>query len=145
GQKQAAKDCIQQALHLDPKHAETHTTLGKLLLEEGRREEAERSLRKALRQDPYCANALAAVASSDVFPLSHDELDRIRRLLANPSLTANHASRLHFGLATLMDRAGAYEQAFGHFRHANALRRQFLGERGMGFDPEANRAVIDQF
>jgi tetratricopeptide (TPR) repeat protein len=145
GQHDTARDWIQKALHFQPGQALAHANLGKLFLHEGRRAEAVTSFREALRQDPNCVAALAPVAFFGTFPLSDDELNRIKSLLAKGGLPPAEASRLYFGLGSLSDRAGAFDEAFAHFRQANRLRRQTFREADMAFDHDIHRAWIDQF
>jgi tetratricopeptide (TPR) repeat protein len=144
GQPQAARACVQATLRLRPNLAEAHATLGKILLQEGEREAAVASFRAALRCDPNCVAALGAAAFFGVCPLSDAELDRIQTLLAKPGLPATDASRLHFGVGSLKDRAGAYDEAFAHFALANDFRRAVLREEGSAFDARSHRAWVEK-
>lgn len=144
GQPQAARECIHQALRLKPNLGEAHATLGRLLLQEGAREAAANSFREALRCDPDCVTALGAVAFFGVYALGDSELGRMQTLLAKPGVTATDASRLYFGLGTLKDRAGAYDEAFAHFVRANDFRRAVLREEGAAFDAGAHRIWIQE-
>jgi hypothetical protein len=96
-----------------------------------------------LRLDPDCVSALATVAIHDLYPLGASEIERIRTLLARPNLPPARGCVLHLGLANLRQRAGAYDEAFGHFRQGNALRRGLFQQQGTAFDPAAHRACVD--
>jgi hypothetical protein len=50
---------------------------------------------------------------------------------------------LHLGLANVRQRAGSYDEAWGHFRAGNALRRGLFKQQGTAFDPAAHRACVD--
>jgi tetratricopeptide (TPR) repeat protein len=115
-----------------------------LLLQEGRRQKAVDQFREALRHDPTCSQALAAVAFHGLYSLTEVEVNRIRTLLADPQLAPDDRARLHFGLAHICDRAKAYDEAFAHFRQANALRRRASQEAGKAFDAEKHRARVDR-
>jgi tetratricopeptide (TPR) repeat protein len=143
-QPEQARDCFQQALSLQPSLAPAHAALGDLLLEQGRRDEASAHYRQALGHDPACVPALTAVTWHGLVPLTEAQRSRMLTLLADPDLPPQDRARLHFGLANEKDRAGAYDDAFAHFRQANTLRRQVLREAGKVFDPTWYHAWIDQ-
>ena len=103
-----------------------------------------RDSRKSLRHDPNCVPAWAAVTRFGLFPLSHAEVEHVRALLARPGLAPAEACHLQFGLGSLYDRLGQYEQAFAHISQANALRCALLQESGMAFDADAHVARTDQ-
>jgi hypothetical protein len=103
-----------------------------------------RSYREALRHDPNCVAALAAVTIHSLYPLGDSEVHRIRTLLARPGLPPTDAPRLHFGLGVRADRTGAHDEAFDHFNRANALRRRLLQVAGTAHDAEEHHAWIEQ-
>jgi tetratricopeptide (TPR) repeat protein len=139
-----AMECFRHALRLQPSLARAHTSLAELLLERGRRDEATRHCREALQHDAACVPALVAVAWHDLYPLTVADLARIQSLLADPRLSEYDASRLHFALGHVAERAGAYEDAFARFSQANELRRRVLRQTGKAFDPVWYQSWIDQ-
>jgi tetratricopeptide (TPR) repeat protein len=139
-----AMDCFRRALRLEPTLAPAHAALGDLLLEKGNREDAISHFREALRHDPACVPALVSVTWHGLYPLSKPQRNRMMALLADPHLQPYDGARLHFGLANEHDRAGAYDEAFAHFRQANTLRRRVLREAGKVFDASWYHGWIDQ-
>lgn len=115
---------LEQALRLDPASLPALINLGNLLEDEGSREKAVSVYRKALRQAPGHPLVLARLAG-----LARDEApdgalaNEIRKLLAHRELHPADAADLGFGLGKLLDRAGAYPEAFGVFAKANAAAR----------------------
>ena len=114
------------------------------LMREGYPDHAARLYLEALCQNPACVPALAAVAWYGVFPLTEHELRRMEALLADPRVPPADAARLHFGLAHVHERAGAFDRAFEHFRQANTLRRSVFRDAGKVFDPAWFQTWIDQ-
>jgi tetratricopeptide (TPR) repeat protein len=127
-----------------PALARTYARLADQLIQDGRSDEAATQYREALGHDPQCIAALAAVAWHGLFPLTNAELQRMEALLADPALPPGEAARLHFGLAHVHDRAGAYDSAFQHFSEANTLRRRLLQQAGKAFDPAFYETWIDE-
>jgi tetratricopeptide (TPR) repeat protein len=134
-----------------PHHPEVNSNLareqahmGDLLIKEGDREDATGHYQESLCLDPACVPALAAVAWHGLFPLTEYEVSRMQRLLADPRVPPGDTARLHFGLAHVHERAGAYERAFEHFRQANTLRRSAFRDAGKVFDLAWYSAWIDQ-
>jgi Tfp pilus assembly protein PilF len=144
GQQEAAREHLEESLRLQPQQAEAHATRGKLLLQEGQRDQAVASFQEALRQDPDCVPALAVVAYYHVFPLDDADRERMRALVASPYTSLAEASRLHFGLATQSDRAGAYDDAFAHYRQGNLQRRKLLKEAELAFDAPAHHRWVER-
>jgi tetratricopeptide (TPR) repeat protein len=141
-----AATSYEQSLRLRPHYAEAHNNLSGILLELGRPEEALAHSLEALRLLPDCAPALFNLAELAVhghYQFPPDQVRRIETLLANPSLSLNDGSLLHFALALLRDKAGAQE-AFDSYRQGNALKRRHLHETGQAFDPREHRESIQQ-
>jgi Tfp pilus assembly protein PilF len=143
-QRLPAEECFQHLLRLEPSDPIVHGNYGAFLLEEGRRAEALEHYREALRWDPHCVPALAAVAGLGLYPLDDGELARMRSLLRGERLSADERARLHFALGNHYDRTGAFDEAFSHFERANALRRGVFLEAGRSLEPERHRARIDR-
>jgi tetratricopeptide (TPR) repeat protein len=138
--------CFEECLRRNPEHADALTNLGAARLEQGRLDEALAHSREALRLNPdapmACASLLGLAAQGHQ-PLSDAELERARALLASGRLAPQGAVALHFALGGLLDRQGAYDEAFDHYRQANELQLDVWRTRGRAFDPDARRALVE--
>ena len=67
-----------------------------------------------------------------------DAADYLERLLLNDRLAQTGKRNVHFTLAMLYDRLGAFDHAFSHYRTANAL-------QPVSFDPSVHQAMIDEY
>jgi Flp pilus assembly protein TadD len=147
GRIDEAMQCFRQALHLNPAYPGTHTNLAHTLELQGRIDEARAELHEALRLDPESAPALAGLsglAASGHYQFTDDELERIQTLLSRKDVPAEHFGQLHFALARHLDRAGAPDEAFAHYRAGNELRKEYVRYRGAAFDPAAHRRMVDR-
>jgi tetratricopeptide (TPR) repeat protein len=135
--------CYQQALRLQPGYVAAHNNLAEAFLELGRCDDAVRHFREALRLHPDCTLAWCNLANHGLLP-APAPLDRFRTLLSNAGLSPVDASFLHFALANLLDQADACDEAFAHYRQANALRHRLFQEAGTAFDREAHGRHIKQ-
>ena len=98
--------CYRKAIELKPQLAAAHCNLGTALEEWSDFEGAERSFRAALEHDPRHAGARARLATLLRSKLPDEDVAALRRLLADPHLSAAKRSALHFGLAQVLDGAG---------------------------------------
>jgi tetratricopeptide (TPR) repeat protein len=136
GQFSEAMTLYRRALELRPELVGGYCGLGTLLEELSDFPEAEQCLREALRLDPSHSGALAQLATLLRGKLPETDQAAMCRLVADPSLSVPKRSRLHYGLALVLDAKGAYDQAAEHLRHANALRLADWRKRGKGdYDP----------
>lgn len=115
-----AMHAYQQAIRADPRHADAHVNLGRLLHEDGRRDAAERHYRAALESDPRHEIALfnLGVALEDAGRI--DEAIRVYRgaLAIEPEIPD-----AHYNLAGLYERKGEKQAAL---RHLKAYRRSMI-------------------
>jgi tetratricopeptide (TPR) repeat protein len=144
---EAAGACFEQALRLQPDSAELHTHWGGALLDQGKVDEAVVQFHEALRLQPGCVAAyshLGDLAKEDRYVFATAELDDIRNLLAQDTLSPSLRSQLHFTLAYTLDRQGRYEEAFGHYREGNDLKRQVLRQRGLSWNAQAHHDYVSR-
>ena len=110
-----------RTIALDPRHHQARHKLGVLLEQRGQFAEAIEHYLMAQRLDPRHVSSLAnAIAIRDYIP----DASMVRR--AEEMVEARGASdedriKLHRGLGKHYERAGDYEQAFGHFAAAKGL------------------------
>ncbi len=99
--------------------------LGIHLREVGRFDEAIACLERAIAHDPSDGSAhryLVETRESD----SDAHRAQMEALVADPSVGPDNRINLHFALGTFYDRRGLTEEAFGHWRAGNRLRRAQL-------------------
>ncbi len=147
GRVEEAAQCFRESLRLNPRYAGAHNNLGFTLETQGRVEEARAEFHEALRLDPNNARAfvgLSRLAAAGHYDFSDDEVRRIEALAAQSGRPTDERSRLHFALARLRDRAGAYDEAFAHYRQANELLKDYLRARGAAYDPAAHGRLVDR-
>ena len=147
GRIDEAMHCFRESLRLNPHYAGAHNNLGYTLEFQGKIDAARAEFLEALRLDPDNARALASLSSlagGGHYEFTEEQIQRIRVLVARPDLPVDEVGRLHFALARVCDRAGAYDQAFAHYRQGNELRKEYVRRRGTSFDPAAQRQRVDR-
>jgi tetratricopeptide (TPR) repeat protein len=87
---------------------------------------------------------LADLAANGHYRFPEALLERMEALASDPSSLPRNAATLHFALALLLEKRGAEEDAFEHYRQANALKHRLLHEAGRAFDPDRHDRAIDQ-
>ena len=116
-----ARLAYQQALALDPTHADSHVNLGCLEHEAGRPREAERHYRAALAVRPEDATAAfdLGVALEDL-----ERFDEARLAYEQSLAIAPDCADAHYNLARLHDRLGDPKGAIRHLRAYRSLVRR---------------------
>jgi len=139
--------CFRESLRLNPAYAGAHNNLAYSLEFQGKIDEARVAYQEALRVDPGNARALAGLsglAAHGHHWVSDEEVRLMQELVARANLPLDDLGRLHFALARLRDKAGAYDEAFEHYRRGNELRKEYVRRRGAVFDPAVHRQSVDR-
>jgi tetratricopeptide (TPR) repeat protein len=144
GDNAKARACHQEALRLDPKLAVANCNLGTLLEEEGDMAAAEECFRRAVACEPRNAAARGHLATLLRGRLPDEDLEELRRLLAEPELPEGRRVPLHFGLAQALDARGQYAVAAEHLRQANGLALSFRRCRGQSYSHADHERFVDQ-
>ena len=97
----------------------------------GRTDDCIAAYRRVLEIDPEFAGAYMALCDVKTFRLSPAEVAHIQEQLNRTDLSVENRVYLEFTLGKSFEDEGEYEQAFAHFRTANALQRSILR-----YDPE---------
>ena len=97
----------------------------------GRTEDCIAAYRRVLEIDPEYSGAYWALCDLKTFRLSPADVAHIREQFKRPELSVADRVHLNFALGKSFEDDGKYEQAFAHFRTANALQRSILP-----YDPE---------
>ncbi len=140
----AAVEAYQQALRIQPHNPRAHDILAETYLDLGDTRQAQTHLREALRNDPAYVRPLLHLAANGFYSSAEPGVEQIKARLKDPQLSLDIASQLHFILGYLLDRSGATDEAFYHFRQGNAARRSLLQRNGTAFDAAAQSRGIDR-
>jgi len=97
----------------------------------GRTDDCIAAYRRVVELNPELAGAYYALCDLKTFRLSREEVIRIQEQLKRTELSVENRIYLDFALGKTLEDEGQYEQAFVHFRRANALQRSVLP-----YDPE---------
>jgi tetratricopeptide (TPR) repeat protein len=144
GNPDEARQHFAEALRLNPSFAATHCNLGSLRVTLNDLKGAEESFRTSLRYDPNGVRAWEKLATLLCSKLPDDDLEAMRRLVANPALPKDRRASLHFGLAQVFDAREQYTEAAEHLLHANALTREVWRERGENYDPVKHSGFVNE-
>ncbi len=88
-------------------------------------------------------SGLGRLAAAGHYSFSAEELGRIDAMAGDSGRPGDERSRLHFVLARVRERAGAYDHAFAHYRRANELLQESQGADGAA-DPAEQRRLVDR-
>jgi len=137
GRLDQAMASYEQALALRPDYVESHVNAGIALKTMGLLDEAAERFGQALACDPACVEAwhqLALLLEPGAFS---EHAAAIEKLLRKKDIADEDAMRLHFALGKHYDDTGDHAKAFGHYRRANALKRETCS-----FDPRSHDAWV---
>lgn len=142
---EAAERELGAALLLNPRYVPALMNLANLHEDLGRREEALAMYERVLALDPACWTALARYAGlrshrGTVGPL----VERLRRGLAAPDVTAAERADLGFALGGALDACGDYEGAFEAYSVANCHSRESAPPALARYDRGAHERLIDR-
>jgi tetratricopeptide (TPR) repeat protein len=141
----AAVTELQIALKLNPTFVPALMNLANLEESYGRRDAALALYERLLALDPRCYEALGRYAELKTAAGPDPALiKRLRRTLERPGLAAADKATLGFALGTALDKAGAYDQAFGAYALANQHSRASAGPRGAQYDRKEHEHFVDQ-
>jgi tetratricopeptide (TPR) repeat protein len=141
-----AEAAYRRALSLDAQCAEAHNGLAYVMEHQGRTQQAVEHATAALGLRPDWTeplSTLAGLAANGYCDFPESQAERLKTLAANANLAPSDASRLHFALAQLHERRGAYDDAFAAYRQANALQQRLARQADQAFDARAHDEVID--
>ncbi len=113
-----------EALKLHPGAADAHGTLGSLLLEIGRVDEAVEHFERAAAINP---GSFAALVNARVFPDDPIVLEKMEKFARNLLLPSEARAAMSFALAKVYEKHGDYDHAFEHARRANAMVNKVIG------------------
>jgi tetratricopeptide (TPR) repeat protein len=92
----------------------------------GRTDDCVAAYRRVLELNPELSSPYLALCDLKTFRLSPEDVSHIREQLKRTELPAASRVYLNFTLGKSLEDEGRYEEAFAHFRTANALQRSVL-------------------
>jgi len=106
----------------------------------GKEAESQELFRDLTEREPLFGQPWLNVARANRYQdPQNGELQKMRATLKRRQLQPVQAAYLHFALGKALDDCGAYDDAFAHYREANAIRRTQLE-----FDPQALEAHVER-
>lgn len=138
GQYARAAPALRRSLALTPRQASLWHLLGRTLAFLGETEDAADCLRRCLSLAPDHVGALRDLAASG----TTEVIAPLRRILARPDLAGMDRIHAGFALATALDQAEAYDEAFSVLRAANAALRRHLASIGHEFNSMALASYV---
>ena len=144
GRTDEARECFHEVLRRSPTASDAELGLARLARTGGDAAAAEAHLAAALSVAPDSVNALCAALDRTGETIDPDLQARVERLAEDERRSLRDRSRLHLALAGLLDRMGAYEDAFWHLQRGNDLRRADLESTGKGFDASVHATFVDR-
>ena len=138
-----ALPCFERAVAIDPKLAGAWLGLGFVLGMLGRFAEAAAAYEKALAINPDLGAAHHALAMLRREVADAGELDRLRRILANPEGRAADRGAAGIAIAKILDAAGRYDEAFAAAQDGNRLARAAQLAADIRYDHDAFHAEND--
>jgi tetratricopeptide (TPR) repeat protein len=146
GDLDRAVDCYRQVLRVNPASVEACHNLATALKEQGHLDEAVSQFRETLRLRPLDMRAysnLSDLAAAGRYHFAPQELERLRAFKDLGRGSALERSLCRFTIAGVLDRQGAYDEAFGYYQEANDLRLRLAEASKTGFDAPSHAAIID--
>jgi tetratricopeptide (TPR) repeat protein len=147
-QVEEAVPCYERALRLRPQYAHACNNLGDAHLDLGDIDRAFSYYKEGLRLKPEYAQALynlSRLVVQGYEPAADGLAGRMEALLAAGRQTPSDTSLLHFGLGDLLHRQGRTDEAFAHYRDANAVRLRMERKAGTAFDPANHARRIERW
>jgi tetratricopeptide (TPR) repeat protein len=140
--------CYRQTLNLKPTYAaDVCNSLGTALTEQGLPNQAIVQFKEALKLRPGHARAnhnLGDLAAQGLYQFTSDELADLKTFLDSGNGSPLERSLSALALAGVLNKDGAYDEAFRYFQEANSLKKNLARERKLVYDVSAQDALVDR-
>lgn len=139
-----ARDTLEAALRVAPRHPVAMLNLAILHEDVGDRDGAAALYREMLRADPLHPTALSRLAAIDIAAgRAAETIEALKIALGQPGWSPDDAAEMSFALANALDAMARYDEAIGVAHRANALAIQTAAARAAPYDPAAADRLID--
>jgi tetratricopeptide (TPR) repeat protein len=143
-----AVTCYRRALSLRPANAaEVSTSLAAALRSQGNWQEAIARYQDALRLRPGHAHSLfglSELAAQGHYDFPPQDLDAIKEALIARHGSEEEGYLYAFAVAQVLDRQGAYDEAFRYYREANDRLQRLFKKRNVAFNARAHQARMEK-
>ena len=139
GNPDRAVSAFRKALQIDPNHREAWLNLGITLEQTGDTQAAEVALREAVEKLPNFGAAYYQLMQLSVDLASDEDIQAMRRMIAEQRTSEEDRILLHYGLGHALDRREDYADAFQSFHSAHAIK-----SKTVKFDVRAHVPRIEQ-
>jgi tetratricopeptide (TPR) repeat protein len=143
GCRSEARATLEEALRLRPRLPGPRLGLARIGAEEGDFEQSSAQARSVLAIFPRSAEAYLQLAINERERLPDDDLDAMTALLDHPYYGDAAIANLAFGVATVLDGRGRYEEAARLFEIGNARQSKFRESREETFDLDRQMQIVD--
>ncbi|RZJ13016.1 MAG: sulfotransferase family protein [Rubrivivax sp.] len=135
---------LARALAHAPRFVPALVNLGNLHEQRGEREQAQARYEQALAVDPHHALALARLVNLRRFKSPDDPLiHRLKQALGVRGRQPFEHADLAYALGKALDDAGAYDEAFAAYSHANQAARFSHGRTPLRYDRDVHERLVD--
>ena len=129
----------ESVLERAPNQPRVHLSYGHMLKTVGRQADGIAAYRRAIALEPALGEAWWSLANLKTVKFSDDDLAAMNQAVGQPALADDDRMHLEFALGKAMHDAGRFDDAFGHYSNANALRLAMHPYR-----PEMMTEVVDR-
>ncbi len=133
--------CFRAALAVNPALVSAWNDLGLVLRSMGEFDEAANCFRKVLEMQPNSPAAHYNLAGTGAIK-SEQEIQQLAEALNQTNLTDEQRVGMEFALASVLDDAQRFEEAFALFAKANASEKRLREATGDTYDPAASHQQI---
>ena len=135
---------LETAIRLRPRQIAPRITKCRMFAEDGEFERSTATAREILAQFPKSADAHFQLAMNLRAQLPDEDFREMVELIDHPYYGDEAVASLAFGIGTVHDARGCYEDAARFFEIANARQAALLARRGETFDPERNSRTVEE-
>ncbi len=124
GDENGAVEAYVRALEISPGNFDVLKSLGVALVNQGRFDEAREYYHEALKIKPHDPGVHVMLMRIDPPDASDGEVAELEQLYRNREISVEDKRLLAFGLASVFEKGGEYDKAFGYLDDGNGLKRR---------------------
>jgi tetratricopeptide (TPR) repeat protein len=144
GRRAEARAALEHAIRLRPRMPAPRIALARMLAEDGEFERSHAQARDLLADFPKFADVYSLLALNLRARLPDADLEAMTALLDHPYFDDGTRAGLAFGIATVLDGRGRYEEAARFYEVANAQQAAARAQRGQTFDLDRIVRNVDE-